>query len=191
MSASDSGSFSFSRIKAGDYKIYFDTTGLSYTPEWYNDASSFAGATVVNVTEGGTTSGIDVQLNAMTISGTILFEGSPLSDVVMSGLPGNPLTNVSGVYSAIVDYNWSGTVMPTLTGYIFSPLNRVYTNITVSQIDQNYTASSPSTETVSTPNTPTGPSSGTISISYDFATGGSNSNLGDAVQYKFDWDDGS
>ncbi|MCG2680312.1 MAG: hypothetical protein L6455_10165, partial [Kiritimatiellae bacterium] len=46
-------------------------------------------------------------------------------------------------------------------------------------------------ETVSTPNTPTGPSSGTISISYDFATGGSNSNLGDAVQYKFDWDDGS
>ncbi|MCG2811111.1 MAG: hypothetical protein L6428_06610, partial [Candidatus Aminicenantes bacterium] len=46
-------------------------------------------------------------------------------------------------------------------------------------------------ETVSAPTTPTGPTTGTISTSYDFSTGGATSSLGHALQYKFDWDDGS
>ncbi len=46
-------------------------------------------------------------------------------------------------------------------------------------------------ETVSAPTTPTGPASGVISTSYDYSTGGSTSNLGHSVQYKFDWDDGT
>jgi len=45
--------------------------------------------------------------------------------------------------------------------------------------------------TVSSPNTPTGPATGTISATYDYATGGSTSSWGDPVQYFFDWDDGS
>ena len=46
-------------------------------------------------------------------------------------------------------------------------------------------------ETVSAPNTPSGPTTGVISTSYDYSTGGSTSSLGHSVQYKFDWDDGS
>ena len=46
-------------------------------------------------------------------------------------------------------------------------------------------------ETVSTPDTPTGPAAGNVGTIYTYHTGGSTSNWGDAVQYFFDWDDGS
>jgi hypothetical protein len=78
-----------------------------------------------------------------TISGTIVVGGSPLAGVVMSGLAGSPTTNASGFYTAAVANNWSGTVVPTLASYVFSPVNRVYTNVTSNQTDQNYTAALP------------------------------------------------
>ncbi|MFH1943867.1 MAG: hypothetical protein ABIL68_17330, partial [bacterium] len=46
-------------------------------------------------------------------------------------------------------------------------------------------------ETVSTPSTPTGPSAGTVGQSLSYSTGGSTSNLGHGVEYRFDWGDGS
>lgn len=46
-------------------------------------------------------------------------------------------------------------------------------------------------ETVSTPNTPTGPSSGSIEQSLNFTSGGSISNLGHEVEYRFNWGDGN
>ena len=46
-------------------------------------------------------------------------------------------------------------------------------------------------ETISTPNTPSGPSIGKICQSLSFSTGGSSSNLGHSVDYQFDWGDGS
>ncbi len=46
-------------------------------------------------------------------------------------------------------------------------------------------------ETISTPAMPAGPSAGTISVSYGFTSGGAVSNLGHALQYKFDWGDGA
>ena len=64
--------------------------------------------------------------------------GSGISGVTMNGLPGNPTTNGDGYYSATVDYDWSGTVTPTQSGYIFDPPNRPYTNVTADQTAQNY-----------------------------------------------------
>jgi len=46
-------------------------------------------------------------------------------------------------------------------------------------------------ETISTPNTPTGATSGTLGISYNYSTEGSSSNLGHPIQYRFDWGDGT
>jgi uncharacterized repeat protein (TIGR03803 family) len=57
--------------------------------------------------------------------------------------------------------------------------------------DSVFSISSSAAETVSTPGTPTGPSTGSPAANYDFTTGGSTSNSGHTVQYKFDWDDGS
>ena len=54
-----------------------------------------------------------------------------------------------------------------------------------------FSISSAATETISTPAAPSGPGTGSPAISYGYFTGGSASNSGHSVQYKFDWDDGS
>jgi uncharacterized repeat protein (TIGR02543 family) len=74
------------------------------------------------------------------ISGTVTVEGSPLAGVEMTGLPENPMTNTSGFYIAAVDSGWSGAVSPTKTGYFFDPESRTYTDVTVHQEYQDYTA---------------------------------------------------
>ena len=86
------------------------------------------------------------------ISGTILYNSSPLAGVVMSGLPGNPATDDSGLYTSPVDYDWSGTVTPTLDGYSFTPANRMYISITSDQTSQNYIAAQASSLELTSPN---------------------------------------
>jgi len=66
--------------------------------------------------------------------------GSPLSGVVMSGLPGNPTTDSSGSYSVQVSSGWSGTVTPTLSGYTFNPPSRSYGSVSANQGEQDYAA---------------------------------------------------
>jgi len=87
-----------------------------------------------------------------SISGTILVGGSPLAGVVISGLTDDPVTNASGIYTATVNYNWSGTAIPTLAGYSFNPVNRVYTNVIANQTAQDYTATAIPAITVTAPN---------------------------------------
>jgi hypothetical protein len=73
------------------------------------------------------------------ISGTVTLNGNPLAGVVMSGLPGNVVTNAQGKYSALVDFGWSGTCAPTLAGHDFSPSSTTYSNVT-SDRTTDYTA---------------------------------------------------
>ncbi|MCX6564552.1 MAG: hypothetical protein NTU60_13280 [Candidatus Aminicenantes bacterium] len=75
-----------------------------------------------------------------TVSGTVKVGETALENVVMAGLPGTVKTNASGQYSGTVDYGWSGTVTPTLTGYTFDPASKSYTNVTSNQTSQNYAA---------------------------------------------------
>jgi hypothetical protein len=75
-----------------------------------------------------------------SISGTVTESGIGLEGVVLNGLPGTPVTDASGNYSALVNHGWSGTVVPTLAGYIFTPTNLTYSNVTSSQLNQNYSA---------------------------------------------------
>jgi hypothetical protein len=75
-----------------------------------------------------------------TISGSVTYNGAALANVVMAGLPNNPVTNSAGQYSALVSSGWSGTVTPTLSGYVFTPANRAYPKVTADQISQGYTA---------------------------------------------------
>ena len=153
----DNGFLEIDGLNAGDYKLtaYDSRDGLGQVNwEWYDSRPTFATAMFVTVSEGGNTHILIVLGDASsTIDGMVTFGGSPLANVVMNGLPNNPLTNASGVYSAAVDYNWSGTVTPTLAGYIFSPVDRTYTNVTANQTTQDYTASViPDALTVTAPN---------------------------------------
>jgi subtilisin family serine protease len=47
------------------------------------------------------------------------------------------------------------------------------------------------TETITTPDAPSGPTAASVGQIVTFTTGGASSNLGHTVQYRFDWDDGS
>jgi Leucine-rich repeat (LRR) protein len=79
-------------------------------------------------------------ISTYTISGTVTSGGIALPNVVMSGLPGNSLTNSSGQYSGLVNSGWTGTVTPVLAGYTFTPTNRTYSGIIANQTGQDYSA---------------------------------------------------
>ncbi len=70
-----------------------------------------------------------------TISGTIGLPG-----VRLVGLPGSPLTDQNGVYTAEVESGWSGTVTPMKVGYAFSPSARTYSALTTNLSSQDYRA---------------------------------------------------
>jgi hypothetical protein len=81
--------------------------------------------------------------NNYKISGTITSGGLPLAGVTMRDLPGDPVTDASGNYSAAcVPAGFHGTVTPTKAGYSFTPANRTYSNVAANYTAQNYTASS-------------------------------------------------
>jgi len=78
----------------------------------------------------------------LTISGSV-----GLSGVTMRGLPGNPVTDENGYYTATVEYGWSGTVTTAKEGYTFKPasrpyshvmLDRPYGKVTQNQANQDY-----------------------------------------------------
>ena len=83
---------------------------------------------------------LDSQLISYTISGTITSDGIPLEGVIMNGLPGDPVTDEYGFYTAKVGSGWSATVAPIKEGYEFGPPERTYSNVINDQPSQDYTA---------------------------------------------------
>jgi len=82
---------------------------------------------------------LTVNDGVFTFSGTVTFGGQPLSGVTMSGLAGNPVTDSSGNYSAVMG-NGSVYVTPTLAGYTFTPPRVETPNAPAISIVQNFTA---------------------------------------------------
>ncbi len=91
-----------------------------------------------NVTSDQLNEDYTATLLTFTITGTITDGSNPLLGVTVNGLPGNPLTNALGVYTATVNYGFSGTATPSLSGYSFAPVSRPYTSVTASQTAQDY-----------------------------------------------------
>ena len=75
-----------------------------------------------------------------TISGTVPYDGNGLADVTMVGLPGNPVTDANGYYTATVDYNWSGTATPQKPRYAFTPPQMTYVGVKSDQTSEDYAA---------------------------------------------------
>ncbi len=78
---------------------------------------------------------------SFTVSGRVTAGISSLPGVTLSGLPGDPVTDATGNYTATVPSGFSGTVTPTKAGYAFTPASRTYTNVTSNQTGQNYSGS--------------------------------------------------
>ncbi|HLP48524.1 MAG TPA: hypothetical protein VK469_21470, partial [Candidatus Kapabacteria bacterium] len=88
-------------------------------------------------------------LTDYTISGKVkTTSGTQIAGVVMTGLPGNPVTNHYGQYTVTVPCGWCGTVTPSKICYTFIPSNRMYTNVQANLTCQDYTAA-PTSYTIS------------------------------------------
>lgn len=74
------------------------------------------------------------------ITGRVTVGGAGLEGVTMAGLPGSPVTDASGYYSATVNYGTTVTVTPTHSAYSFDPASNTYTNVTSDITGQNYAA---------------------------------------------------
>ena len=77
-------------------------------------------------------------LYLLAVSGHVRAnDQSGIEGVTLGGLPGSPVTDSGGYYSAVVSYGWNGTVTPTKAGYTFNPTNRPYDNVTCNQSEQD------------------------------------------------------
>ncbi len=92
-----------------------------------------------------------------TISGNTGVAGVTLS--YTDGTAKTATSDGSGNYSFTVPYNWSGVVIPTLTGYSFVPPSTNYTNVIADQTAQNY---APTQFSYSLTVSKTGSGSGTV-----------------------------
>ena len=116
---------------------------------------------------------VTVSYPSLIISGNAGVAGATLS--YTDGTSKTATADGLGNYSFTVPSNWSGTVTPSLAGYSFTPTSRSYTNITVDQTLQNYTA----TATGSTISGNAGVASATLTY-----TGGTTTAVGSGL-YSF------
>lgn len=61
-----------------------------------------------------------------------------ISGVLLKGLPGDISTDANGRYSAVVEYGWSGNIVPSKEGYRFAPESRSYSRVSQNLIRQDY-----------------------------------------------------
>jgi RHS repeat-associated protein len=74
------------------------------------------------------------------VSGAVTLNGSPLAGVAFAATNGGSCTSssASGQYSCTVPPGWSGSVTPSLSGQVFAPASRSYSNVTANQTAQDY-----------------------------------------------------
>jgi hypothetical protein len=77
-------------------------------------------------------------LNQVTILGNAGVDRAVLS--YTDGTAKSVTADSTGAYSLKVTYNWTGTLTPSKAGYIFTPPNASFTNLTTGQTIQNFSA---------------------------------------------------
>lgn len=81
----EEGRFHLRGLRAGDYRVEFAADGAdaNVAGEWWDDAPSEGLATLIEVSVGATTSGVDAELGAAgTITGSVVdVDGDPFADV--------------------------------------------------------------------------------------------------------------
>jgi len=88
------------------------------------------------VTGNLTAENYSANLLTFTISGSTRLPG-----VRLSGLPGDPISDASGRYTATVEYGWNGSVTPTKLGHRFDPPSKIYNQLTKDLKNENYQGS--------------------------------------------------
>jgi hypothetical protein len=107
--------------------------------------------TYTNVTEDYSNQNYIATLKTFVISGSVFDKNyiTPINDVNVSaengGGPwtsryggGSDITDANGYYEVVVDYNWSGKVVPAKYAYAFEPNKMEYINVKSDFNDQDY-----------------------------------------------------
>ena len=118
-----------------------NATGYAFDP---NDL------TYTNIVSDLTDQNFIGSLDAFIISGYIWDGVTPIEGVTVTpengggyftnkyNGGGSDTTDPNGRYEVVVDYNWSGTVMPTHNAYTFAPLSNSYSNVVSDIAGQDY-----------------------------------------------------
>jgi len=125
-SADGSGNYSFTVSYNWTGTVTPSLTSYSFTP--VNKSYS-------NITSNQTNQNYTA---LVTISGNAGIAGATL--FWTDGTAKTKIADANGNYSFTVSYNFTGTVTPLLTGYTFTPTNKLYTKVLANQTNQNYTA---------------------------------------------------
>ena len=105
-----------------------------------------------NVTQDYNDADYTASLITFKIAGYVLEQDdiTPISDVNVTAKNGggqwmsryggsSDITDAEGYYEVVVDYNWSGKVVPSKYAYAFEPNSIAYTNVTEDKVEvQNY-----------------------------------------------------
>ena len=94
----------------------------------------------------------DYVLHARQISGHVrVSAGLPAVTITASNTRATTTTDFNGYYELFVPLGWSGAVTPSKTAHVFVPANRVYSNITLDQTNQDFAATAYTEASVSIP----------------------------------------
>jgi len=124
---------------SGNYSITVpaDWSG-TVTPSKTNFTFSPPQRTYTTVAANQTGQDYTATLITYTISGNAGTPGATLSYTGTTS--GSATADGSGNYSITVPADWSGTVTPSKTSFVFSPTERTYTTVAANQTGQDYTA---------------------------------------------------
>jgi predicted outer membrane repeat protein len=125
-SADGSGNYTFTVPYGWSGTVIPSKVGYTFSPPSMNYDSVNADQTGQDYT---------AMLNTYTISGNA---GVGNATITFTG--GSTTANSNGDYSFTVPYEWTGSVTPSKTGYTFLPDHRDFTNVTVDQANQDFTA---------------------------------------------------
>ncbi|MCP4107899.1 MAG: hypothetical protein GY749_20535 [Desulfobacteraceae bacterium] len=122
-------------LSPGNYTVSFKSIS-----EWKTPANQSQ-----SVTEGLTSSAsgnYEKYHPDINISGYVKdLNNNAVSDAILSfSNSGSVTTDSSGYYSVSVYTGWTGEATPFKNGYVFTPPNRSYTNLTSDRADENYVA---------------------------------------------------
>jgi hypothetical protein len=80
----------------------------------------------------------------------VTLNGAGLGGVGFAASNGGSCGNSgsAGLYTCSVPQNWSGTIIPSLSGYSFTPASRAYSAVNANQNGQNYAAATAVATTV-------------------------------------------
>ena len=118
-------------------------TGLSYDKTYYWQVKAITCISCVPKTVVYADSGTVWTFKTKQNTQAVILGNAGVAGATLSYVDGSLKTvtaDGTGAYSITVPFNWSGTVTPTKSGYLFLPKSASFSNLTVAQTIQNFTA---------------------------------------------------